>query len=241
MRAHGVRRRVKRHGLYAAGAAVCAWFASPAGVGRAAEGQAISFTTSPPAHAVVGGSYTVSATETSGGQVYITLTGACSFQTSAEVRTEPAPKQPSPPRPAPALVHFVEAGTCVINATGIVEYGEEPPKLSQSFPIGRGPGEVEQPGEREAGKTRRRSQTIRFISRTPAAAAVGGRPYPVVAKASSGLRVAVVSQTARVCRVVRGAVHLMHAGRCVLEATQRGDARYLAARPAHQTFVVRPH
>ena len=40
--------------------------------------QTITFTSSPPQEAVAGGSYTVSATETSGLEVYFGTEGACS-------------------------------------------------------------------------------------------------------------------------------------------------------------------
>jgi hypothetical protein len=218
---------VKRGGLFAGGAVLAVWagLAASAAVGRAAEEQKISFTTDPPTHAVVGGSYAVSAAETSGGQVYVTLTGACSFRAPEKVHRPP--KQPVLSPLVPAVVHFVAAGTCVINATGTVEYGEEPPKASQSFVIEAGPA----PGKRQ-------SQTVRFTSQTPADARVGGT-YMVTAKASSGLRVVIVSQTSRVCRVDGGTVRLMNSGRCTLQATQRGDAHYRAARPAHRTFLVR--
>jgi large repetitive protein len=221
----------------AVGIAAGAWLASSPRIALAS--PQITFTTNPPTRAVEGGSYTVSATEPSGGQVYITLTGACSFRTSAEVKKEPTPKAPALPRLAPIVAHFVEAGTCVIEARGAVGYGEEEPRGSQSFVIERAPATVEAPGRHEAAKRGRRSQAIAFISRAPAAATVGGRIYRVVAKASSGLRVAVVSQTPRVCRLVGDAVRFVDKGRCMLEAIQRGNTDYLAAQPAHQSFMVR--
>lgn len=228
-----------RRRLCVAGAiAAWSWFASSAGVAQAAQ-QVITFTTSPPIHAVVGGSYTVSATETSGGQVYVTATGACSLRTAAEVRKAPTLKQPLAPRLVPVVVHFIEAGSCVIDATGTGEYEEEVPKASQSFAIEAGAGGVEQPANGELVKKQQRSQTIWFTSRPPVTATVDGAKYRLAAKASSGLRVALASKTPRVCRIVGGAVHFVRQGQCMLEATQRGDADYRAARPAHQSFAVR--
>jgi large repetitive protein len=92
-----------------------------AGASAAKIAQTIAFTSTPPSHAVAGGTYEVSATSSSPVPVGLVTEGACGRevpQGGAEqhlrhgVGGGPPPEVPRPP----VLVHFVRAGMCVIKA-----------------------------------------------------------------------------------------------------------------------------
>jgi subtilisin family serine protease len=63
-------------------------------------------------------------------------------------------------------------------------------------------------------------------------------PFTVSATASSGLEVSFASLTESVCEVDGDEVSLLSAGECTIEATQDGDANYLAADPVARSFTV---
>jgi hypothetical protein len=63
--------------------------------------------------------------------------------------------------------------------------------------------------------------------------------FGVSASASSGLAVSFASLTSAVCSVTSdGTVHLLGTGTCTIEASQPGDANFLAATPVDQSFRV---
>src|SRR5579875_2338007 len=165
--------------------------------------QTISFTSSPPSNAVVGGpTYTVSATASSGLPVTLSIDASaasvCSLSGSASGST----------------VTFVAAGTCVIDANqaGNANYNAAP-QVQQSFAVGKG------------------SQTISFTSSPPSNPVAGGPTYTVSATASSGLPVtmSIDASATSVCSISGSTVSFIGAGTCVIDANQAGNANYLAA------------
>jgi len=181
------------------------------GVGLAS--QTISFTSSPPGGATVGGAtYTVSASASSGLAVSLTIApasaGVCSLSGS--------------------VVSFTGAGTCTIraNQAGNGSY-QAAPQAQQSFA-------VTNPAPSQS------VQTIQFTSTAPAGAVVGGPSYTVTATASSGLAVtfARAAASAGVCNLAGSTVTLVGAGTCTINANQAGNASYLAAPQVQQSFTV---
>ena len=177
-------------------------------VGRNA--QTISFSSSPPGSAVVGGTYGIAATATSGLAVSFAVTPS-----SAGVCTV-----------AGSTVSLVGAGTCTVNADqgGNATY-QPAVQVQQSFSVSTPSLSV---------------QSINFTSAAPAGANVGGAPYVVSATASSGLAVtfSVDAASAAVCTLSGSTVSLVGAGTCTVDANQPGNGSYLAAPQAQQSFVV---
>ena len=178
--------------------------------------QTISFTSTPPGGAVVGGpTYTVSATATSGLPVTFTIAVA-----SSGVCTRSG-----------SVVSFTGTGTCTINANqaGNGSY-QAATQVQQAFAVGNAP-----PSQS--------SQTIAFTSTAPAGAVVGGPTYTVAATASSGLSVAftIAAGSAGICTISGSTVTLTGAGTCTINANQAGNASYLAAPQVQQSFTVNLH
>ena len=175
--------------------------------------QTIMFTSAAPSDPVAGGSYTVSASETSGMQVFVAAVGACSFgkpgQPNAEDRLEAerVEEQPLELLASPVTVYFIGAGTCRIDASGSgdSEY-EPPPEASQSFPVARDP-----------------SEQITFTSTPPSDATVGDSYDPVV-RLSAGIRVSFFTTTPSVCAIapLHAAVSLVGVGTCTIGVRQNG-------------------
>ena len=175
--------------------------------------QTISFTSSPPGGAVVGGpTYTVSATASSGLPVAFTIAAG-----SAGVCTR-----------AGSVISFTGTGTCTINANqaGNGTYGAAP-QVQQAFTVGNA-------------APSKSSQTIQFTSAAPSGAVVGGPSYTVTATASSGLAVtfAIAAGSAAVCTISGSTVSLIGAGTCTVNANQAGNASYFAAPQVQQSFTV---
>ena len=175
--------------------------------------QTISFTSTPPGGATVGGpTYTVSATASSGLPVTFTIAAA-----SAGVCTRSG-----------SVVSFIGTGTCTIDANqaGNGSY-QAATQVQQSFSVGNAP-----PSQS--------SQTIAFTSTAPAGAVVGGPTYTVAATASSGLAVTftIAGGSAGICTISGSAVSLTGAGTCTINANQAGNASYLAAPQVQQSFTI---
>ena len=173
--------------------------------------QTISYTSTAPGAAVVGGpAYTVAAAASSGLTVVFTIAPA-----SAGVCTV-----------AGATVSLVGVGTCTINANQPGSASYEPAlQVQQSFSVATPPPA---------------SQTISFTSSAPGAAVYGGPGYTVSASASSGLPVtfSAAASSAGVCTVSGSTVAIVGAGTCTVSANQGGNGSYLAAPQVQQSFTV---
>jgi sugar lactone lactonase YvrE len=80
------------------------------------------------------------------------------------------------------------------------------------------------------------AQTITFGALTNQP--IGTAPFLISATASSGLAVNFASTTSAVCTVSGTTVTLASAGTCTIQATQAGNANYVAATPVSQSFQV---
>jgi hypothetical protein len=68
----------------------------------------------------------------------------------------------------------------------------------------------------------------------------GGSPFPIAAKASSGLPIEFTSITPAVCRTASVVVIPLSTGICSITASQAGNASYSAAIPVTRSFTVNP-
>jgi hypothetical protein len=250
-------------------------------VGQA--GQTITFTSTPPANAAVGATYTVTATGGSSGNVVsFSTTSACTV--------------------SGATVSFVGVGTCVVDANqaGNADYLAAP-EVQQTISVGKAPQAItftssppsgatvgstytltatggpsgnavtfttssvctvsgsvvsfigvgecvidaDQAGDADYLPAPRVSQTITvgkavqavaFTSRPPSDAAVGGT-YTVTATGGPA-REAIIFRTNSSCSVSGSTVRFIKVGKCVIDASQAGDADYLAAPEVQQTIAV---
>jgi hypothetical protein len=178
----------------------------------AAGGQTISFTSTAPSGAVVGGpTYAISATASSG--LPVAFSAAAS---SAGVCTVSG-----------STVSLVGAGTCTVNANQAGNASYLPaPQVQQSFSVST---------------PAKSSQTITFTSTAPTAATTGGPTYTVSASASSGLAVtfSAASSSAGICTVSGSTVSFVGAGTCTVNANQGGNASYNPAPQVQQSVAVK--
>jgi hypothetical protein len=174
--------------------------------------QTITFTSTPPAIAVAGESYEVSARSSSGLTVDLTVRGACSFskpQADSEKRF-PTDMPPHPPRkrgkPSPQTVYFDAAGTCAI-----IGESKRAHRISQEVKVARDS-----------------SEQLTFTSTAPNNATVGGSYSPSV-RSSEGLEVFFSSATPSVCVITRYTapqggvgrhVSFIGTGTCTIDASQ---------------------
>lgn len=123
-----------------------------------------------------------------------------------------------------AKVSFVHAGTCTVTADQAGStYYDAAPQMSQTFEVAKA------------------SQTVAFTSAVPGTAVVGGPGYtPTATGGGSGNPVtfAIDPLTAGVCSITGGVVSYQHAGTCVIDAGQAGNADYAAAQVAQQSIAV---
>jgi Bacterial Ig domain/Cadherin-like domain len=170
--------------------------------------QTITFTSTAPAGAKVGGTpYTVTATASSGLTVTFTIdasaTSVCSISGST--------------------VSFTSVGTCVIDANqaGDANYNAAP-QAQQSFPVGKGDQTITftstAPANAKVGGT----------PYTVTATASSGLTVAFTIDASA----------TSVCSISGSTVSFTAAGTCVIDANQAGDANYNAAPQAQQSFAV---
>jgi len=118
-----------------------------------------------------------------------------------------------------STVNLVAAGTCRIEATqaGNADYSAAT-AVTKSFTVEKG------------------TQTITFPS-IPSTPLLTGS-VAVSATASSGLTVSFASTTSTICSVSGTTVTLIAAGTCRVEATQAGNAEYLAATAVTNSFTI---
>jgi hypothetical protein len=174
--------------------------------------QSITFTSTAPADAVVGGStYLVTATADSNLQVVLTIDGTSATVCAINNGT----------------VTFIGPGVCTIDANqgGDAEYAPAP-QSQQAFMVAHAGGSA--------------SQTISFTSTAPVSAIVGGPGYLATATASSDLPVVLTidAASAIVCTINNETVNFIGSGSCTIDANQGGDADFAPAAQAQQTFPV---
>ncbi|HZP64731.1 MAG TPA: Ig-like domain repeat protein, partial [Rudaea sp.] len=170
--------------------------------------QTITFTSTAPAAATVGGpTYTATATATSGLAVSLTIdataTSVCSISGST--------------------VSFIGAGTCVIDANqaGNGNYTAAP-QVQQSFVVGKGSQTISFTSTAPA------AATVAGPTYTVTATATSGLAvaFTIDATATS------------VCSISGSTVSFIGAGTCVIDANQAGNANYNAAPQVQQSFTV---
>ena len=199
--------------------------------------QTITFTSTAPAGATVGGpTYNVTASASSGLTVTLTIdasaSGVCTISGGAGIRPRNGAVSSSGAlrgrrgavvNDASATVSFIGVGTCVIDANQAGDSNwNAAPQAQQSFAVAKG------------------DQTITFTSTAPSGATVGGPTYNVTATASSGLTVTftIDASAASVCSISGSTVSFTANGTCVIDANQAGNANYNAAPQAQQSFGV---
>jgi len=170
--------------------------------------QTVSFTSTAPAGATVGGAtYTPTATATSGLTATITVDATASSVCSI----------------TGGVVSFQTAGTCVLDANqaGNANYSAAP-QVQQSFAVGKGSQTVSFTSTAPA------SATVGGATYTPTATATSGLTAAITVDATAS----------SVCSITAGVVSFQGAGTCVLDANQAGNANYSAAPQVQQSFAV---
>ena len=171
--------------------------------------QTVAFSSPAPSSPTVGTTYTPTATASSGLPVAFAVDAAST---------------PGACTLGGGAVSFTGTGTCVIDAlqAGNASYLAAPLQ-SQAMTVTRG------------------SQTLRFASAAPFPIVVGLTTYTPFLIASSGLAATLsvdAASTPGTCVVVGPTVFFRAPGTCLLDATQAGDAQYLAAPEALQQVIV---
>jgi hypothetical protein len=116
-------------------------------------------------------------------------------------------------------VSIIAAGTCTLRATqaGDATYAAAS-QVDRAFTIAK------------------TSQAITFV--LPASATYGDAAIAVSATASSKLAVTLTSTTPSFCTVAAGALKILGAGSCVVQATQAGNGNYIAAPVLSRTLKI---
>ncbi len=172
--------------------------------------QAVTFTSTAPAAAAVGGAtYNVAATGgASGNAVTFTIDATASSVCSISGST----------------VTFIGAGTCVIDANqlGNASYNAAP-QTQQSFAVGKGSQAITFTSTAPAAAT--------VGGATYGVTASGGA-------SGNAVTFTIDATASSVCSISSSTVTFIGAGTCVIDANQLGNANYNAASQAQQTFVV---
>ncbi|HEY3567646.1 MAG TPA: Ig-like domain-containing protein [Thermoanaerobaculia bacterium] len=170
--------------------------------------QTISFTSTPPVGATVGGpTYTVTATATSGLTVIFTIdataTSVCSISGST--------------------VSFIGAGTCVIDANqpGDANWNAAP-QVQQSFAVAKANQTI------SFTSTAPINAKVSGPTYTVSAMATSGLAVTFTIDASA----------TSVCSISGATVSFIGGGTCVIDANQAGNANYNAAPQVQQSFLV---
>jgi len=171
--------------------------------------QTITFTSSAPAAAVVGGTtYNVAATASSGLTVAFTIDAAASSICSISGST----------------VSFIGAGSCIIDANqaGNASFNAAP-QVQQTFAVGKGSQTITYTSTAPAAAV--------VGGATYSVAATGG-------VSGNAVTFMVDASASSVCTITGSTVSFIGAGSCVIDANQLGNANYNAASQAQQSFVV---
>ena len=172
------------------------------------QAQTITFTSSAPGAATVGGpTYNVTATATSGLAVAFTIDASASTVCSI----------------AGSTVSFIGAGTCVINAdqTGNGTY-DAAPQVQQSFAVGKNPQTISFTSSAPG------AATVGGPTYNVTATATSGLPVAFTIDASAST----------VCTIAVSTVSFIGVGTCVINANQAGNGTYDAAPEVQQSFAV---
>ncbi len=172
--------------------------------------QAISFTSTAPGSAGVGGAtYTAIATASPSGLTVTFSSGSTGVCTSGGTNG--------------SVFTFVGTGTCIVNANqaGNANWNAAA-QVQQTFAVAKG------------------SQVITFTSSAPGSAQVGGATYTPVATSNSGLPVTITvdALSTGICSISGGVVSFTTPGTCTLDANQVGNANWNAATQVQQGFAV---
>ncbi|HEV3212229.1 MAG TPA: hypothetical protein VGZ03_02420 [Acidimicrobiales bacterium] len=171
--------------------------------------QSVTFTSTPPPAATVGGSYTAVAT---GGAAGTPVRFWIDPSSTSGCTVDGATGQISLAGPA---------GTCLVNgyADGTLTYAAG--VAQQSFVVAR------------------TTQSVAFTSTPPPAPVVGGTyAVAATATSNLPVAFTVDPATAGTCSVSGGTVTLLAAGTCTIDANQAGDPTYLAAPQVQQSVSV---
>ncbi len=172
----------------------------------------MSFTSSAPSNAVVGGStYTVTATSSAGLSVTFSIDSS-----AAAVCTISG-----------ATVSFIGSGTCVINGGQIGDANYNPASPAQHLvSVGRGTQTV----------------TFTSSIPNATVAVVDGLVFynPAATSSVVGLPItfSIAASSSSICSIANGAVSYQSAGSCIVQAQQLGTANYMPSLVAIQSFSV---
>ncbi|HEY7872619.1 MAG TPA: hypothetical protein VIC31_07865 [Rudaea sp.] len=175
----------------------------------AKQNQTITFTSTAPAGATVGGAtYTVTATASSGLTVTLTIDASASSVCSISGST----------------VSFTDVGNCVIDANqaGNGTYNAAP-QAQQTFAVGKGNQTITFTSTAPAAATVGGST---YTVTATSSAGLTPVTFTIDASASS------------VCSISGSTVSFTGVGNCVIDANQAGNASYNAAPQVQQTFAV---
>ena len=171
-------------------------------------GQTISYTSTAPATAQVGGvSYNVAATATSGLAVAFTIDASASAVCTISGTT----------------VSFIGTGTCVIDADqpGDAEFNAAP-QVQQSFAVAKGDQTISYTSAAPV------AAMVGGATYTVSATAISALPVAFTIDASA----------VSVCSISGSTVSFIGTGTCVIDADQAGDANWNAAPQVQQSFAV---
>lgn len=170
--------------------------------------QTITFVSTPPSSAAVGGpGYAVSATASSGLTVSLSIdpssAGVCTL--------------------AGAAVSFQAVGVCVIDAdqAGDATYAPAP-RVQQSVTVGPGNQTI----------------TFTSTAPSDAVVAGAAYAVSATADSGLPVTLSIAPAAASVCAISGGTVSFHGAGTCIVDANQPGDANWNPAAPAQQSFGV---
>ena len=170
--------------------------------------QTITFTSTVPASAVVGGpTYTVAAAASSGLPVSFTIDSSATSVCSISSKT----------------VSFIAAGTCVIDANqaGSANFTAAP-QVQQSFAVGKGSQTI----------------TFTSTAPTNATPGGPTYTVAATASSGLAVAFTIDSTATSVCAISGSTVSFSATGTCVIDANQAGNANYNAAPQVQQFFGV---
>ena len=170
--------------------------------------QTIAITSSVPAQPLPGGTYSVTASTSSGLAPFLSVLAGlgtvCSISGSS----------------SPATVTFLASGTCTVVASqlGNGNYSAVAVEAQQTITVGS------------------LNQTISFAP--PSNKEFGDPAGTLVVSASSGLSVTLTNETPAVCSLTGRSVSVLAVGRCTITANQPGNSVWSAASPVSRSFDI---